>query len=548
MDEQKENLNDRDDLKEGFSNSEGNNDVANKASVTEKLTVSETPINEKAMNEIPVPNNTITNGDDQKAMQQKEQTVLIPKPPVQNSMPIGQAPPVPPQSAQQPAGQTPPVPPQSAQLPAGQAPPVPPQSIQLPVGQAPPVQQQSAQLPVGQVPPVQQQGTQPPQVQSRAPGQIPPGGFMPMQGKPISLENPSKKKKSKKFEIIIITIIIVVLIAGGILAFFLFQNNKYNNALALIKAENYSEAVTELSTLGNFKDSATYLKKCQDYLTAESSMQAKDYAKASELFAALGDFGDASEQKIICDQYIAYNDGIRLMEEKKYSEAIPIFESLGNFNDAPAQKIKCENYILYDEATKLMNEGNYAQASEKFASLGNFEDASDKATYCENKAIYNKAQADLEKGLNYSAYVGFLSLGDFEDAQAKKESCVVEFPGNAEIYHNPNYVSSQSTFVVEAKTDSLVDKYCVKLYSESGDLVSVITLNAGAKKQITVPAGNYKIQIGRGMTMSDWYGQEEMFGVLASYGYYTAEDGSDIVTFSTNYGQSLILGGSVTTV
>lgn len=71
----------------------------------------------------------------------------------------------------------------------------------------------------------------------------------------------------------------------------------YEEAVALMEAENYEEAVAIFLELGDYEDSAEMVLDCQ-YRIAVNTFNSEDYATAMNLFAALGDYSDAEEYRL----------------------------------------------------------------------------------------------------------------------------------------------------------------------------------------------------------------------------------------------------------
>lgn len=76
---------------------------------------------------------------------------------------------------------------------------------------------------------------------------------------------------------------------------------KYNNAVSLMEAEQYEEAIVAFEALDGYLDSNQQIKDCKaaileaQYSAAASLISAGQYAEASMAFRALGDYQDARE-------------------------------------------------------------------------------------------------------------------------------------------------------------------------------------------------------------------------------------------------------------
>ena len=174
------------------------------------------------------------------------------------------------------------------------------------------------------------------------------------------------KKRAKRNEIIFF--VVIVLIAVVVLLFkVIIPNGKYNDAIALMEAGKYSEAISAFDALDGYKDSASKITEC------------------------------------ILDE--KYNDAITLMEAGKYSEAISAFEALEGHKDSSAKIIECNTAILdekYNGAITLMDAGNIIEAYESLIALDGYKDSVNKAD-----SIYDKYKVEKLKAAKVGDYVFF---------------------------------------------------------------------------------------------------------------------------------------------
>ena len=122
----------------------------------------------------------------------------------------------------------------------------------------------------------------------------------------------TKAKKIKKIATIAIPILVFIAIAAVIISGIINKNNAYNDALALMNAEQYSEAIKKFSELGDYKDCAEQIKTAETELARIEAELA--YAKLES----------------------AYTKALGFLEAGKYEEAYTTFKELGDFKDASA--------------------------------------------------------------------------------------------------------------------------------------------------------------------------------------------------------------------
>ena len=116
-------------------------------------------------------------------------------------------------------------------------------------------------------------------------------------------------KRNKKIAIITTTIVCAVIAFIIVLNTVIIPNGKYNNAIALMDAGKYGEALLVFEALEGYKDSANKIEECN------------------------------------------YNNAIALMDAGKYGEALLVFEALEGYKDSANKIEECNMniYGIYDE-------------------------------------------------------------------------------------------------------------------------------------------------------------------------------------------------------
>ena len=116
---------------------------------------------------------------------------------------------------------------------------------------------------------------------------------------------PKKNNKPKIF--IAIAVIVVVIIAINAVRFLpgFIVETKYNSAIELQENKNYSEAIIKFEELGDYEDSQKRIKECK-YQNALLLIEAEDFSGAKGLLSELKGYNTDIETKLqICDYSIA---------------------------------------------------------------------------------------------------------------------------------------------------------------------------------------------------------------------------------------------------
>lgn len=137
-------------------------------------------------------------------------------------------------------------------------------------------------------------------------------------------ERKAAKKKTAKILKIIISAVCAISFITLLVTMVIIPNSKYNNAVALMEAEKYAEAIVAFEAMDGYKDSAEQIVKCEDAIAAaeqsrieaekaaeaarKEAENAADYAEAEKMavngetakaamaFGRLGDYRDAREK------------------------------------------------------------------------------------------------------------------------------------------------------------------------------------------------------------------------------------------------------------
>ena len=137
-----------------------------------------------------------------------------------------------------------------------------------------------------------------------------------------------KAKKIKRLAMIITPIIVILIIAAVLISGMVRQKQEeaakldaYNAAVALLENGEYSEAISALSALGDYKD-------CEELVAA---------AKLEE----------------------SYYSAMAYIEDGKYSEAATIFEQLGDYKDCKERLVELELPLFKEELAGVKEGGTF---------------------------------------------------------------------------------------------------------------------------------------------------------------------------------------------
>ena len=192
------------------------------------------------------------------------------------------------------------------------------------------------------------------------------------------------KKKTAKILKIVIPAVCVVIAFVILLNSVIIPSCKYNNAVALMDAGQYEEAIAAFEAVDGYKDSADMIIACETaildgkYNEAVALMKAGQYEGAIAAFDALDGYKDSADLIDTCETAILdgkYNDALLLMDKGQYEEAITVFETIDGYKDSTELLSEC--YYLY--ATEQKNTGQLSEAALSFGKAGTYLDAEEQS-------------------------------------------------------------------------------------------------------------------------------------------------------------------------
>lgn len=199
----------------------------------------------------------------------------------------------------------------------------------------------------------------------------------------------AKAAKKRKIIIAITTPIVCACIAFIIvLNTVIIPNGKYEDALALMDATKYSEAITAFEELGGYKDSAEKTNESR-YLLAKSYIESQDYDNAIKQLLISPDYKDTADLLSSTITSVLQTENINIL------------------SSVPDDIYKSNTNNCYDYALKLFNSKNYSSAMHYFDLCKEYKDANNYSIYCSAKVAASSGDWNTA-ATSYSSIKGFL--------------------------------------------------------------------------------------------------------------------------------------------
>ncbi len=168
-------------------------------------------------------------------------------------------------------------------------------------------------------------------------------------------EEEEEEAKKRRRKIILGTIVAIIVICALATYIYVSKLGKYNNAVSLYEAGQYSEAAIAFEEVGSFQDAARYAQKSY-YEQGGQYLLAGDFEAAKAAFEAAGDYDNAAEMVVKSD----YRQAIALFESGDAEAAAAIFANLAGYNQADMY-LEWANakakYAEYDPNANLFGDG-----------------------------------------------------------------------------------------------------------------------------------------------------------------------------------------------
>lgn len=182
------------------------------------------------------------------------------------------------------------------------------------------------------------------------------------------------RKKIGKIAAVIVPALAIIIVAAVIISGMVKRANAYKDALSLMNNEQYEEAITAFTALGDYKDSAEQIH------VIETTVLEEQRAKA-------------------------YADAIALLEAGKYGEAHAAFDALGDYKDSQ-ERLK---ESLYHQGLEYLEQGNHMAAYDSFCAAGDYGDAKKQLEQFQKKPV--KVEYSYGDGKGYVAYYDYTANG-----------------------------------------------------------------------------------------------------------------------------------------
>ncbi len=155
----------------------------------------------------------------------------------------------------------------------------------------------------------------------------------------------------------------------------------YQNAKLMFENSKYEEALEEFVLLDGYQDSKEYAENCIEFL-AKEYYEMGNFDKCIEM---------CSKHNYTSDFYFksAYEKGKKHFESKEYRLALNYLNLSNEYMDSNDMILKSEQYLNYDEAVKKMRNGDLKEALNIFESLESFNESKSHAQICRKYIKYD---------------------------------------------------------------------------------------------------------------------------------------------------------------
>lgn len=223
-------------------------------------------------------------------------------------------------------------------------------------------------------------------------------------------EEQSKANAIKKKVLIALAAVCIIVTVPLMVTKVIIPNSKYNNAVSLMEAEQYEEAIAAFEAMDGYKDSVQMIDDCElaiKYNDAIALMDLGSYEEAISVFEAADGYKDSVQKIEDCENAILegkYIDAVALMEAERYDEAIVAFKAIEDYKDSAAQIKACNTAIMdgkYNDAVALI-ETDVVQAYEALIALDSYKDSAEKAS-----SIYEEYKITKRNNAQVGDYILF---------------------------------------------------------------------------------------------------------------------------------------------
>ena len=306
------------------------------------------------------------------------------------------------------------------------------------------------------------------------------------------IEAAKRAKRKKVIAVVSVALVLATIAFFIVLSNVIIPNAKYNDALALVDAGQYQEAIAAFEALDGYKDSAAKIEVCNQllekakledkYLQAQTHVQNAQYEDAHRLLQQLR-FVDGYTDKV---QQLYRQIVDKCRSEGQYDLAVSMYKHINGFSE------ESEEYkdLVYHSGLAAMERGDYLDAAVAFGKIPGYLDANTQyleahyqrgIAYMNSKSYeyainaFSQAQGHKDSGLQQleAKYQLVLSLHAYKDAQAF------------------SYLSDLKNAQYKNSAD-LFNKYYGK--PENGDKIVIYAYNSGMALSVK-KSGYYNVGV-----------------------------------------------------
>jgi len=290
----------------------------------------------------------------------------------------------------------------------------------------------------------------------------------------------AKEAARRKFRNILLILTAVSCVAVAlvmVLSKVVIPKKQYHDAIALMEAGKYEEAIAAFETMQEYENSTDMITECQ-YLLAVETMEAGSYEEAIKAFERLKGYRDSAAKIVACNTAILdrkYGEAIRLMETGSYEEAITTFETLNGYKDSADQIALARLGIQYNDAFAQKNNGNVLGALRLFTEIKEYRDSREQANEL-RKLYQRKLQVSIAAG-NGTSEDGEYTLGLKRDGSVVSAGFQGFGTAGTADWKNIVAISTGCNYTVGLKADGTVVKIGYEgtgqlFYGNEGELSS----------------------------------------------------------------------------
>jgi len=271
------------------------------------------------------------------------------------------------------------------------------------------------------------------------------------------------------------------------------------------------------------------------YKEAVALMEAGEYEEAIAVFASLSTYQDSEGKIAECETAMLerkYNHAVSLLDAGSYEEAIEAFEALNGYKDSAEQMTAATLGRKYCDAAARKDRDDILGALCSFAELGEYQDSQAQVAALRQQYAESLELAGIAAGNAHA--VALKSDGSVTAAGA--------YAGNVSGWKNMLAVSAGANHTVGLKTDGTVLAAGSDLYGQCdvSGWKNMIAVSAGGNHTVGLKADGTVLAAGNNdrsqCNVSDW---KDMIAVSAGDGHTVGlkADGTVVAVGSSDYGQ-----------